>query len=187
MSKRKVVVIAGYEESSDDFKPDLENCPKRPSKKLPPVAYTPPRLTTASKAGLGVFQLPGASVLPSRNRSLPLASSRHPTPAIESTHSARNVPDIQAGEYQFITFNTIPYLVYLPFQQVQIWHKDKDVVREECGIPAPARGNAEFRRNSGTVRDAAESRKPLASPAVPIRAGCAQHSVNAAGGAQRQN
>jgi hypothetical protein len=112
MSKRKVMA-GGYEESSDDFQPDPGNSPQRPPRR---VAYAPPRLTTASKAGPGVFQLPGvialprAPVPPSRHLSLPSTSSRRPTPAIESAHSARNTPDIQVCEYRIARFDIVPYL-----------------------------------------------------------------------------
>ncbi|KAF8598962.1 hypothetical protein BDV93DRAFT_560861 [Ceratobasidium sp. AG-I] len=115
MSKRKVMA-GGYEESSDDFQPELGESPPRASKRPLPAPYAPPRLTAASKSGLGTFQLPGtiglarlplpasrhASLPPNRNLSLPgsraaslsASSSRRSTPVVESVRSTGNTPKL---------------------------------------------------------------------------------------------
>lgn len=112
MSKRKAIA-GGYEESSDDVHLDLTDSPERPTKKAQPVAYAPPRLSTATKQGLGPFQLPGAvalgrtSIPAGRHLSLPSISSRRQTPA---TESARNTPEIQVCECWFTKLNLLSHL-----------------------------------------------------------------------------
>jgi hypothetical protein len=102
MSKRKTVA-GGYEDSSDGSDIELVTYPEQGNKSAKSAPYAPPRLTTASKSGLGAVQFPGACSSSERGSVPPchvsLLSSNRPTPAANGLQTVAHTPEIRVCKY----------------------------------------------------------------------------------------
>lgn len=104
MAKRKTVA-GGYEESSDGSDVELVDASEQALKRSKSVPHALPRLTTASKSGLGAFQFPGSRSSSGRGSAPPrhvsVSSSGRPTPSPEGVQTVTHTPKIRVCESPF--------------------------------------------------------------------------------------